>query len=59
MVLPHTSAARLSTATATLTLMSHRMCRASHPAYTHQQRKATSEGRIAGFNKRFAAFSAR
>ena len=32
---------------------------ASHPVYTHQQRKATNEGRIAGFNKRFAGFSAR
>ncbi|MFK3795602.1 MULTISPECIES: type B 50S ribosomal protein L31 [unclassified Pseudomonas] len=29
---------------------------ASHPLYTHQQRKAGSEGRIAGFNKRFAGF---
>ena len=29
---------------------------ASHPMYTGQQRKTTSEGRIAGFNKRFAAF---
>jgi large subunit ribosomal protein L31 len=31
---------------------------ASHPVYTHQQRKAT-KGRIAGFNKLFAGFSAR
>lgn len=30
---------------------------ASHPVYTGQQRKATSEGRIAGFNKRFAGFA--
>lgn len=29
---------------------------ASHPIYTGQQRKTTSEGRIAGFNKRFATF---
>jgi len=29
---------------------------ASHPVYTGQQRKTQSEGRIAGFNKRFAAF---
>jgi large subunit ribosomal protein L31 len=29
---------------------------ASHPMYTGQQRQATTEGRIAGFNKRFAAF---
>ncbi|MCT4498049.1 type B 50S ribosomal protein L31 [Pseudomonas sivasensis] len=32
---------------------------ASHPVYTNQQRKAANEGRIAGFNKRFAGFSAR
>ena len=31
---------------------------ASHPIYTGQQRKSASEGRIAGFNKRFASFSA-
>lgn len=31
---------------------------ASHPMYTGQQRKSASEGRIAGFNKRFASFSA-
>jgi len=31
---------------------------ASHPLYTGQQRKSANEGRIAGFNKRFAAFSA-
>lgn len=30
---------------------------ASHPIYTGQQRKSASEGRIAGFNKRFASFS--
>jgi len=30
---------------------------ASHPVYTGQQRKTTSEGRIAGFNKRFAGFA--
>ena len=29
---------------------------ALHPMYTGQQRKTTTEGRIAGFNKRFAAF---
>ena len=29
---------------------------ASHPIYTGQQRKTTTEGRIAGFNKRFAGF---
>ncbi|PHN71203.1 50S ribosomal protein L31 [Pseudomonas syringae] len=29
---------------------------ASHPMYTGQQRKTTTEGRIAGFNKRFASF---
>lgn len=29
---------------------------ASHPVYTGQQRKTQAEGRIAGFNKRFAAF---
>jgi large subunit ribosomal protein L31 len=29
---------------------------ASHPVYTGQQRKTQSEGRIAGFNKRFAGF---
>ena len=30
---------------------------ASHPVYTGQERKAKSEGRVAGFNKRFAGFS--
>ncbi|TRX75864.1 type B 50S ribosomal protein L31 [Pseudomonas mangiferae] len=29
---------------------------ASHPIYTGQQRQAKSEGRVAGFNKRFAGF---
>ena len=29
---------------------------ASHPIYTGQQRKTQAEGRIAGFNKRFAGF---
>ena len=29
---------------------------ASHPVYTGQQRKTQAEGRIAGFNKRFAGF---
>jgi large subunit ribosomal protein L31 len=29
---------------------------ASHPVYTGQQRKTTVEGRVAGFNKRFAGF---
>lgn len=32
---------------------------ASHPVYTGQQRKTTSEGRIAGFNKRFSGFTAK
>lgn len=32
---------------------------ASHPVYTGQQRKTTVEGRVAGFNKRFAGFTAR
>lgn len=31
---------------------------ASHPVYTGQQRKTTVEGRVAGFNKRFAGFQA-
>ncbi|HEY1026067.1 MAG TPA: type B 50S ribosomal protein L31 [Pseudomonas sp.] len=30
---------------------------ASHPVYTGQQRQAKSEGRIAGFHKRFAGFT--
>ncbi|MBV6286921.1 type B 50S ribosomal protein L31 [Pseudomonas aegrilactucae] len=30
---------------------------ASHPIYTGQERKAKSEGRVAGFNKRFAGFA--
>jgi large subunit ribosomal protein L31 len=30
---------------------------ASHPSYTGEQRKIGNEGRIAGFNKRFAGFS--
>lgn len=30
---------------------------ASHPVYTGQQRQATTEGRIAGFQKRFGGFS--
>ncbi|MDB6048886.1 MAG: rpmE [Pseudomonas sp.] len=29
---------------------------ASHPMYTGQQRKTATEGRIAGFNKRFSTF---
>ncbi|MBD9415603.1 type B 50S ribosomal protein L31 [Pseudomonas sp. PDM16] len=29
---------------------------ASHPIYTGQQRQTKSEGRIAGFQKRFAGF---
>ncbi|QLF91767.1 type B 50S ribosomal protein L31 [Pseudomonas sp. ABC1] len=29
---------------------------ASHPVYTGQQRQTKSEGRVAGFNKRFAGF---
>jgi large subunit ribosomal protein L31 len=32
---------------------------ASHPIYTGKQRKTTTEGRIAGFNKRFAGFAAK
>ncbi|QXI39551.1 type B 50S ribosomal protein L31 [Pseudomonas xantholysinigenes] len=32
---------------------------ASHPVYTGQQRKTTVEGRVAGFNKRFAGFQAK
>lgn len=30
---------------------------ASHPVYTGQVRKTQAEGRIAGFNKRFAGFA--
>lgn len=30
---------------------------ASHPVYTGQQRQTKMEGRIAGFNKRFAGFA--
>jgi len=30
---------------------------ASHPVYTGQQRKTAVEGRVAGFNKRFAGFT--
>ncbi|MBA1275349.1 type B 50S ribosomal protein L31 [Stutzerimonas azotifigens] len=30
---------------------------ASHPVYTGKQRQTTAEGRIAGFNKRFAGFA--
>jgi large subunit ribosomal protein L31 len=29
---------------------------ASHPVYTGQVRKTQAEGRVAGFNKRFAGF---
>ncbi|WP_282338127.1 MULTISPECIES: type B 50S ribosomal protein L31 [Pseudomonas] len=32
---------------------------ASHPIYTGQQRQTKVEGRIAGFNKRFAGFTAK
>ena len=32
---------------------------ASHPVYTGQVRKTQAEGRIAGFNKRFAGFSSK
>lgn len=32
---------------------------ASHPFYTGEQRKASNEGRVASFNKRFGAFSSR
>lgn len=32
---------------------------ASHPFYTGAQRKASNEGRVASFNKRFGAFSSR
>lgn len=30
---------------------------ASHPIYTGKQRQTKTEGRIAGFNKRFAGFA--
>jgi len=30
---------------------------ASHPVYTGKKRQAKSEGRVASFNKRFAAFA--
>lgn len=30
---------------------------ASHPLYTGKQRQTTTEGRIAGFNKRFSGFT--
>ncbi|MBA1192048.1 type B 50S ribosomal protein L31 [Pseudomonas entomophila] len=30
---------------------------ASHPVYTGKQRQTQAEGRVAGFNKRFAGFS--
>ncbi|SDI40036.1 large subunit ribosomal protein L31 [Pseudomonas flavescens] len=30
---------------------------ASHPIYTGQQRQVASEGRVAGFKKRFAGFA--
>lgn len=32
---------------------------ASHPVYTHQVRKATADGRITEFEKRYAVFGAR
>lgn len=32
---------------------------ASHPFYTGAQRKASNEGRVASFNKRFGAFGRR
>jgi large subunit ribosomal protein L31 len=32
---------------------------ASHPIYTGQQRQTTTEGRIAGFNKRFGSISSK
>lgn len=32
---------------------------ASHPFYTGEQRKASNEGRVASFNKRFGAFANR
>lgn len=32
---------------------------ASHPIYTGQESKAKTEGRVAGFNKRFAGFTAK
>jgi len=32
---------------------------ASHPIYTGQQRQTTTEGRIAGFNKRFGAINSK
>lgn len=30
---------------------------ASHPVYTGKERRAKTEGRVAGFNKRFAGFA--
>ena len=33
------------------------MSRVLHPIYTGKRRKTTTEGRIAGFNKRFAGFA--
>ncbi|MEC9445049.1 MAG: type B 50S ribosomal protein L31 [Pseudomonadota bacterium] len=32
---------------------------ASHPFYTGEQRKTSTEGRVASFNKRFGAFGGR
>ncbi|SEJ94663.1 type B 50S ribosomal protein L31 [Pseudomonas sp. NFR16] len=32
---------------------------ASHPIYTGQQRQTTTEGRIAGFNKKFGSISSK
>lgn len=32
---------------------------ASHPFYTGEQRKSSTEGRVASFNKRFGAFGGR
>jgi len=32
---------------------------ASHPIHTGQERKAKAESRVAGFNKRFAGFTAK
>ena len=32
---------------------------ASHPVYTGQERRAKVEGRVAGFNKRFAGFASK
>ena len=37
----------------------HDISSASHPFYTGEQRKSSTEGRVASFNKRFGAFGGR